>query len=454
MRGTLAHKIHALHEQYGSVVRIAPDELSYTSSAAWKKIYGQPKPEFSKCLDGRGIAPVIKQPHLRGIIAAEVDKHRKLRRAIAPAFSERALAQQEGYLQKHSNKLIECLRARCEEGPVDLVKWFSLTAYDIITGTRHANFEIQILMSETELTFGEPNGCLDRPDEPWLTVMGARAKTVRWWQSSIYYGLDEIISRLAPAALTGSRKEHMKMLAGKVQRRLKDTADRKDFMSYILDNKMEPLSMSELVIMASAFIVAGSGTSARALSATIYFLCQDSDKLRVATNEVRKAFSGEDEITIRDTASLQYLTACIDEAMRMHPPNPSSLPRFVPEGGEVIEGQWVPGGIAVGVHQLSAGLADGNFAKAKEYHPERWLEIPPGSQLERQDKASVQPFSYGPRSCVGINLAYAEMRLILAKLLFTFDLESSPQAEGWTSRQKSYLTWEQIPLIIKLSLRT
>ncbi|GIZ43162.1 hypothetical protein CKM354_000640000 [Cercospora kikuchii] len=438
MRGTLAHKIHALHEHYGSVVRIAPDELSYTSSAAWRKIYGQPKPEFSKCLDGRGIAPVIKPPHLRGIIAAEVDKHRNLRRAIAPAFSERALAQQECYLQKHSNKLIECLRARCDGSPVDLVKWFSLTAYDIIT----------------ELTFGEPNRCLDSPDEPWLTVMGARAKTIRWWQFSIYYGLDETISRLAPTALTGSRKEHMKMLASKVQRRLKDSTDRKDFMSYILDNKMEPLSVSELVIMASAFIVAGSGTSARALSATIYFLCHNPDKLALATTEARKAFSNEDEITIKNTAPLQYLTACIDEAMRMHPPNPSTLPRFVPEGGEVIEGQWVPGGTAVGVHQLSAGLADWNFAKAKEYHPERWLEIPPGSELEQQDRASVQPFSYGPRSCVGINLAYAEMRLILAKLLFTFDLESTTETEGWTSRQKSYLTWEQIPLMIKLSLRT
>ncbi|PIA93572.1 Averantin hydroxylase, partial [Cercospora beticola] len=340
--------------------------------------------------------------------------------------------------QKHSDNLIYCLRARCGEGPVDLVKWFSLTAYDIIT----------------ELTFGESNGCLDSPDEPWLTVMGARAKTIRWWQFSIYYGFDEIVSRLAPAALTGSRKEHMKMLAGKVQRRLKDTTDRKDFMSYILDNKMEPLSVSELIIMASAFIVAGSGTSARALAATIYFLCQNPEKLYLASDEVRKVFSSEDDITIRDTASLQYLTACIDEAMRMHPPNPSTLPRFVPEGGEVIEGQWVPGGIAVGVHQLSAGLAGWNFAKAKEYHPERWLDVSPGSQFERQDKASVQPFSYGPRSCVGINLAYAEMRLVLAKLLFTFNLESTTDAEGWTSRQKNYLTWEQIPLMIKLSLRT
>lgn len=87
-----------------------------------------------KCVDGRGIAPVIKQAHLRGIIAAEADKHRRLRRAIAPAFSERALSEQEVYLQAHSNNLIHHLRTRCIEGPVDMGKWLNLATFDIISG--------------------------------------------------------------------------------------------------------------------------------------------------------------------------------------------------------------------------------------------------------------------------------------------------------------------------------
>ncbi|KAK1834755.1 cytochrome P450 [Podospora conica] len=34
------HKWAALHARYGSVVRIAPDQLSYTTPAAWRDIYG------------------------------------------------------------------------------------------------------------------------------------------------------------------------------------------------------------------------------------------------------------------------------------------------------------------------------------------------------------------------------------------------------------------------------
>lgn len=40
MRGTIAHDVLAAHERYGDAIRVAPDELSYISSAAWNDIYG------------------------------------------------------------------------------------------------------------------------------------------------------------------------------------------------------------------------------------------------------------------------------------------------------------------------------------------------------------------------------------------------------------------------------
>lgn len=43
LKGTQVYFIHSLHEKYGSVVRIAPDELSYTDAQAWKDIYGYTK---------------------------------------------------------------------------------------------------------------------------------------------------------------------------------------------------------------------------------------------------------------------------------------------------------------------------------------------------------------------------------------------------------------------------
>lgn len=46
--GRLNHQLLKLHVQYGHVVRVAPNELSFTSDTAWKTIYGQRSTEMGK----------------------------------------------------------------------------------------------------------------------------------------------------------------------------------------------------------------------------------------------------------------------------------------------------------------------------------------------------------------------------------------------------------------------
>jgi cytochrome P450 len=61
-----------------------------------------------------------------------------------------------------------------------------------------------------------------------------------------------------------------------------------------------------------------------------------------------------------------------------------------------------------------------------------------------------QPFSLGPRNCIGRNLAYVEVRLILAKVLFNFDLElDKARTSNWLD-QKVFTLWEKPPLWVKL----
>ena len=42
------------------------------------------------------------------------------------------------------------------------------------------------------------------------------------------------------------------------------------------------------------------------------------------------------------------------------------------------------------------------------------------------------------------------MRLILAKVLWNFDLELAPGSDGWVERQKVYGLWEKGPLMVKV----
>lgn len=49
------------------------------------------------------------------------------------------------------------------------------------------------------------------------------------------------------------------------------------------------------------------------------------------------------------------------------------------------------------------------------------------------------------------SMAYHEMRLIISRVLFLFNLELCPESEGWND-QSTYIIWEKRPLMVKLSL--
>jgi averantin hydroxylase len=66
--------------------------------------------------------------------------------------------------------------------------------------------------------------------------------------------------------------------------------------------------------------------------------------------------------------------------------------------------------------------------------------------------AAFVPFSLGARSCIGRNLAYAEMRLILTRVCWNFDMKLDGERCGnWIRDQKIYFLWEKPPLWIKLT---
>lgn len=97
------------------------------------------------------------------------------------------------------------------------------------------------------------------------------------------------------------------------------------------------------------------------------------------------------------------------------------LPRIVPEGGLHVSGKFFPEGAILSVPSYTIHRDPeiwGNDVEA--FRPERWFE---------QDQAGIQktfnPFSYGPRACVGKNLANMELQIFIATIFrrYTFVLE-------------------------------
>ena len=128
-RGVFDQSMVRLHRQYEDVVRFQDDGLSFATAQAWKDIYGYghgssqwPKTEFRP----PGAIPNI-------LFSNDAD-HARFRRALAHAFSEKAMAQQETLIRRYVDLLVEGLEDEAKEGRnVDMMMWYNLTTFDIST---------------------------------------------------------------------------------------------------------------------------------------------------------------------------------------------------------------------------------------------------------------------------------------------------------------------------------
>ncbi|KAJ5919048.1 hypothetical protein N7466_009991 [Penicillium verhagenii] len=431
-----AHRlIPQLHEKYGPVVRVAPNELSFTTSGeAWKPIYGT-RPGHSQKPKNYLFyqEPIGNVPN---IINSNDADHTRFRRSLSHAFSDSSLRGQEPIIKGYVNLFIQRLHEITKGGstPVDIVSWYNFTTFDVIG----------------DLAFGEPFNCLENSDyHPWVSMIfaGVKAGALIGLIRRVPY-LEHLKKYLAPRKLLAAKMDHEKLTMEKVQVRMGKSNERPDFFANILTQKdpAKAFSEGELYSNASLLIIAGSETTATLLAGVTYLLLRSPHALTKLNEEVRGAFKSDEDATLEACNQLSYLQACLTEALRMYPPVPVGLPRVIDSQGDMIDGNWVPGGITVSVSHIATYNSEGNFKDAKQFMPERHLDDP---RFASDNKDSMQPFSFGPRNCIGRNLAYVEMRMILARMIINFDMELAEPHLDWMD-QKTYNLWEKPPLMLNL----
>ncbi|KAH7134399.1 cytochrome P450 [Dactylonectria macrodidyma] len=440
-RGRLNHRLVQLHAEYGSTLRVAPDEISYNSETAWRTIYGHRAIEMKK----DPIFSLVTPTGVPNIMTADRMTHSRHRRLLSHAFSEKALREQEGELVKYCAKLLAQLEVEAAKGPVDLAEWYHLTTFDLIGS----------------LAFGEDFSCVDTGKaHPFVASIKSVSRELIMSQMSKYYGINALRNWFLKGSTT-SRVANAHRAREMVESRIArgPTSSRRDFWHYVLaaddtksGDKDRSLSLDEMVVNAFSIAIAGSDGTATALTATTFLLLTHQHVYQQLRDSIRTAFELEEDIISTALAGdrIPLLDAVINEAMRLYPPVAVTLPRVIPPWGATIDGLFVPAGTTVGANHLSTYYSPANFHRADEFVPERWLE---DEQQTSDVRASFQPFSTGPRSCLGKNLAKAEMRLILARILWRFDLELESECVDWIKGQRIYGFWVKPPLMCKLSAR-
>ena len=266
-------------------------------------------------------------------------------------------------------------------------------------------------------------------------------------------GLTKALMSVTPKKVIEEGEAHMRLAVEQANKRLAMKTDRNDIMSYIIKHNGKEGGMSTEEIQANSYvlIIAGSETTATLLSGCMYFLLTHPEVMKKLVEEIRTSFTAESDITFTSVSGLKYLLAVLNESLRRYPPVPGALPRSVPgKVGATIDGHHVPSGTAVSLYQWAANHSPSNFTDPLSFVPERWLGTE--DKYASDIREACQPFSYGPRNCIGRNLAYMEMRLVLARLLWNFDVELCEESSQWME-QKVFFLWEKSPLMVKLTKR-
>ena len=205
----------------------------------------------------------------------------------------------------------------------------------------------------------------------------------------------------------------------------------------------------QLAAHANALIIAGSETTGTLLSGLFYYTLSDSKIYSNLKSEIRSSFSSVDQITSRTATDLRYLNAVINETFRIYPPIPIGMPR-VSSTDQLVSGYLVPRGTTVSVHMWSVTHNPANFRDPHQFVPERWL----GGSGYTDTLDASQPFLLGTRACMGRNMAWIELRILVAKLIWLFDFELVPGQHNWEAENKCFILWEKPGLWVRSRSRT
>jgi cytochrome P450 len=221
-----------------------------------------------------------------------------------------------------------------------------------------------------------------------------------------------------------------------------ETADL--FGPIIASGKMDEAT---LVSLAQALVIAGADTVSHALTGATYFLCANPACLKELQNEIR-GLGVYDALTGTRLASLRYLNAVLEETLRAFPPIAFGLSRLSP--GDVVDGHFVPAGATVSAPHWAIVHNEAEWEDPWAFRPERWLVTAEEGGVQQPRNLA---FSTGPRACLGIGQAWLEIRIALAKLVYTYDMEFARDHGEWLGDAKLHMMWKEAPLMVKFMPR-
>ncbi|KAK4197369.1 putative cytochrome P450 E-class, group IV, partial [Triangularia verruculosa] len=408
-------KIKELHDKYGPIIRINPWEISVNDADFYSVLNVSGSVRHTNIDVRQRAALGFGESHG---FTEDHNLHKIRRKPLEPLFSRRAIDLAQDSIWSFAARVDELFDKAKKTGHViSINRAFAAYVDDAVS----------------KACFGKSIGLLDDEDfSPlWHRMLhGLGTQTPLLFNFSILplilrFVPVGIVARLHPegaayAQLKGYTEtivdEALERTKKQDPARLKEmsTTDRKLIETIIFSDLPDSQkTKSRLATEASVVLAAGGITTMRMLTIATYYLLADPAKGKRVRDELAGLMVGFPNQNPRwaDLEKLPYLAACVKEALRLGIGATRHVAKVFPHD-EIKYKDWViPKGTSVSVPMYPMHYDAEVYPNPWSFVPRRWL----GEYDPRMDR-NLNPFSKGSRVCLGKNLAYADMYILLATL--------------------------------------
>ncbi|KAJ0119487.1 cytochrome p450 3a9 [Diaporthe amygdali] len=429
--GEIWKTVEKAHSKYGSIVRLGPRQIWVSDKDALKQILV--KVDLPKVAMYSEISRDKMSPGLFGEIRYE--PHKKLKRFLTPAFTVNYIDNLESYFQhtvrallfKYQNDIENDFQLAKHTGfPADLMDDLHNVALDIMGEcsfgkgfgqTNPALMEVENGVDE-KVWKSIPRSIFDGLAKRYQTVYVKKFfRQLGWdikfdWPAEMITAIDAVVRRRSAS---------------------KDT-ERQDLLQHMIDEGRKPdtgtaMTARDIIDQMAEVLLAGSETTSGTIACLFLELARNPDvKAKLLASLPARAVLDEDIITsktVRTDPQYEYLEACIKENLRMHP-IASEMGRRTGNEWVEIMGYRLPPHTVVSASYRALHLNEQHWPQAQRFWPERWLSEDKRGDAPAPDMDAYYPFSGGKHSYIGINFAWAEMRMVAANIFSRFDVMEVP----------------------------
>ncbi|KAF7586968.1 hypothetical protein BBP40_007967 [Aspergillus hancockii] len=412
--GQYTSRIAQMHEEYGPIVRISPWELHINDPEYYEVLFSRdsPRNKYSYYTKQFGLTRTLMSTD-------DHHHHRVLRANMNPYFAMARIRNLEPMIQGLVDKLCNRLKLYQQTGkPVNIQHAFACFTTDVVTdytiGSEFHYLDGEEFMPEWSRTLcGIAKASVYLKPFPWLIPMfnalPRRLLSLLHPEMDLTFQFQHRCREIIRSIMT-----QQNVNGG--QKKFKHPA----FFYEVLASNLPPeeKSLERLWQEVQAVVGAGAETTARTIAWTVFYLLANPKKLESLKEELDR-LDPERTASLLDFEKMPYLTSVMLEGLRLSYGISSRLQRISPDSPLQFRDWSIPVGTPVGMTSTLIHHDENIFPNSHSFIPERWMNIEQRKHLEKY----LVSFSKGSRQCIGMNLARAEILLVLPKLFRELNMQ-------------------------------